>query len=319
MGATVLAQLSVRRSGQMLWTTAIKNDVFTIGRLPSCDLVLPDTAVSRNHAEIRVGADGTVLTDLESETGTLLGDDRLLPHRPYPLVDGTIIRIGPFDVMYRSQVVTGDEAAKEDDLPHLDTEGPAALASVVPDEFEDEDEVPDVVEDSFASRHVPADSFDPQAMGNRYLGYLPVSYHENDFLRRFLGIFETIWEPLEHRQNHIAMYFSPRTCPVSWLPWLASWFGLTIPDHWPESRVRSLLAEVTELYRWRGTPYGLTRMLEVCTGLDTKISQVPEQPYVIRVVVRAPKSTRPDLEQTLHGLIQAHKAAHVGYVLEVES
>jgi len=49
MGATVLAQLSVRRGGQMLWTTAIKNDVFTIGRLPSCDLVLPDASVSRIH------------------------------------------------------------------------------------------------------------------------------------------------------------------------------------------------------------------------------------------------------------------------------
>jgi phage tail-like protein len=317
MGATVLAQVSVRRGGHVVMTTAIKSAVFTIGRLPSCDLVLPDAAVSKNHAEIRTGVEGTVLTDLDSETGTTLSDERLLPHRPHPLGDGALIRIGPYEVIYRSQIVTLDEPLQEDEAADLDADASDALIAVDGDD-DAADEIPDVVEDSFASRQA-AGASGPYETTDRYLRYLPVTFQDNEFLRRFLGIFEAIWEPLEHRQDHIAMYFSPRTCPVSWLPWLASWFGLAIPDHWPESRIRGLLAETTELYRWRGTLYGLTRMLEVCTGMKTEVSESPDQRFVIRVVVRAPKNARPDLEHTLHALIQAHKAAHVGYVLEVKS
>jgi phage tail-like protein len=177
--------------------------------------------------------------------------------------------------------------------------------------------VPEQVDESLLSPQALPRIVGREAITDRYLKYLPVTFHDDDFLSRFLGIFEAIWEPLENRQNHIAMYLSPRTCPVSWLPWLASWFDLDVPAYWPESRVRALLSEATDLYRWRGTVYGLTRMLEVCTGLKPEISESPAQPFVIRVVVRAPRNARPDLEDTLHALVQAHKAAHVGYVLEV--
>src|SRR5205807_6447131 len=90
-----------------------------------------------------------------------------------------------------------------------------------------------------------------------YRQYLPDIFQENDFLRRFLRIFEDIWEPLEQRQDHIEMYFDPHTCPASFLPWLASWFDLSLNMHWPEARMRGLLAEAMDLYSLRGTNYGL--------------------------------------------------------------
>ena len=48
---------------------------------------------------------------------------------------------------------------------------------------------------------------------SRYLGYLPIIFHDTDFLRRYLLIFESIWEPLENRETHIDMYVDPRTAP----------------------------------------------------------------------------------------------------------
>ena len=62
------------------------------------------------------------------------------------------------------------------------------------------------------------------------------------------------------------MYFEPRTARAA-ASWLGGWLDVTLDPHWPEDRRRGLLAEAMELYRWRGTAYGLSRMIEVSTGL----------------------------------------------------
>ncbi len=48
-----------------------------IGRADGCDVVLPDTNVSRRHARIEAGPAGYVLKDLDSANGTWLGDRRI--------------------------------------------------------------------------------------------------------------------------------------------------------------------------------------------------------------------------------------------------
>src|SRR5437764_5528505 len=84
----------------------------------------------------------------------------------------------------------------------------------------------------------PAPRSEAEEPDSIYRRYLPDIFQENDFLRRFLHIFEDIWEPLEQRQDYIAMYFDPHTCPTSFLPWLASWLNLPFNAHWPEARRR---------------------------------------------------------------------------------
>lgn len=155
--------------------------------------------------------------------------------------------------------------------------------------------------------------------GRFYLEFLPDIFQEDDFLRRFLHIFEDIWEPLEHRQDHIEMYFDPRTCPASFLPWLASWLDLPFNPHWPEARHRRLLSAAMELYSWRGTAYGLTRMIEVCTGLTPLIRELPSQPFVFHIRIITPPGAAAGTVDTdfIEELIQTHKPAHAGYVLEV--
>jgi phage tail-like protein len=159
---------------------------------------------------------------------------------------------------------------------------------------------------------------------SRYLYDLPVLFHDNEFLGRYLAIFESLWEPLEQRQDHIEMYLDPQTCPATFLHWLAGWFGLALNQRWPEARQRRLLAEATELYRWRGTRYGLTRMIEVCTGLTPTITDQAEagpggtpQPFVFHIRLHIPPNS--GLDRTfIEDIIQTHKPAHAGYMLEIE-
>jgi phage tail-like protein len=136
-----------------------------------------------------------------------------------------------------------------------------------------------------------------------------------DFLARMLLVFESLWEPLEQRQDHIAMYFDPRTCPAELLPWLAGWLDVTLDPHWPEDRRRNLLTEAMELFRWRGTAYGLSRIIEVSTGLTPVITEDATAPFVIHVRVAIPPGSGVRAE-VIEDLIREHKPAHVGYVLE---
>jgi phage tail P2-like protein len=126
---------------------------------------------------------------------------------------------------------------------------------------------------------------------------------------------------LEQRQDHIEMYFDVQTCPPAFLPWLASWLGLSLNERWPEARRRRLLAQAMELYRWRGTHYGLVRMIEVCTGITPVITEHPSQPFVFRIRITLPPGTSGEAvdKDFIEELIQAHKPAHAGYVLEVNT
>jgi phage tail-like protein len=158
---------------------------------------------------------------------------------------------------------------------------------------------------------------------SRYLHYLPGIYQESEFLGRFLLIMESIWEPLERRQDFVDMYFDPRTSPREFVFWLAGWLGLALDTHWPEERCRRLLTEAMDLYRWRGTRYGLARMIEVCTGLEPEVVDLSDgapdaaaRPFVFRVRLAIPSGSDVD-GRLVETLIRAHKPAHAGYVLEI--
>lgn len=55
----------------------VVGEYFTIGRLPSCSLILNDENVSRNHALIRRGVGGWLLTDVGSTNGTTVNGSRI--------------------------------------------------------------------------------------------------------------------------------------------------------------------------------------------------------------------------------------------------
>jgi len=113
------------------------------------------------------------------------------------------------------------------------------------------------------------------------------------------------------------MYFDPATCPEPLLPWLAGWFDLKTGSHWPEGRVRDLVDEVADLYRFRGTAYGLVKMLEIWTGVTPEITENPGELFVFRVRMKVPSGTEVD-HQLVEDLLHANKPAASGFILEVE-
>ncbi|MEA5619209.1 adenylate/guanylate cyclase domain-containing protein [Cronbergia sp. UHCC 0137] len=72
---------------------SVTKDVFSIGRLPECDLSLPFGGISRNHAKIMKVDDGMwVIEDLGSKNGTKVNQNFI--NYPQQLYHGDIIWLG---------------------------------------------------------------------------------------------------------------------------------------------------------------------------------------------------------------------------------
>ncbi|HEY3310849.1 MAG TPA: FHA domain-containing protein [Anaerolineales bacterium] len=59
-----------------------------------------DVFVSRRHAKVVKSENGYEITDLGSSNGTWLEEQRLIPHKSYPLQNGAQIRLGHIQVMF---------------------------------------------------------------------------------------------------------------------------------------------------------------------------------------------------------------------------
>jgi phage tail-like protein len=103
-----------------------------------------------------------------------------------------------------------------------------------------------------------------------YLRYLPAIYQEDpvskEFLERFLSIFESQFYDLEIDISQIFKYLDPGTTPASFLKWLGSWLNLALEEDWEEDKKRALIKEAVSLYKQKGTPRGLARLIEIYTG-----------------------------------------------------
>ena len=78
-------------------------DVTLIGRDPSCDIVLDDQAISRQHVKVRTDEDEDddqifVLHDLATENGTFVNDEEVLKHQ---LSDGDHVLMGRTELIFK--------------------------------------------------------------------------------------------------------------------------------------------------------------------------------------------------------------------------
>ncbi|WP_017655645.1 adenylate/guanylate cyclase domain-containing protein [Fortiea contorta] len=89
-----MIELKLRlQEGEAETTISVDQDVFTIGRLPECNLYLPFGGVSRNHARlVRKSVNIWTIEDLGSKNGTQV-NERLVTH-PQELQHGDIIWLG---------------------------------------------------------------------------------------------------------------------------------------------------------------------------------------------------------------------------------
>lgn len=92
--------LVVEIPGQPPVRAALRPGGNTVGADPTCDIPIPIDGVGRRHARIVCTPHMSEVTDLGSQAGTLLNDERLQPNAPQPLVDGDRLQIGAATLRY---------------------------------------------------------------------------------------------------------------------------------------------------------------------------------------------------------------------------
>jgi phage tail-like protein len=108
---------------------------------------------------------------------------------------------------------------------------------------------------------------------SKYINFLPEIYRVNDFTGRFLMLFESFLEPVSAQVNGIENYFDPDLTPPEFLPWLASWIGISWDVPITDERKRVLLRKSLQLFQSRGTKDALKEFLEIYTGGKAEITE----------------------------------------------
>lgn len=105
----------------------LEQRAFSLGRSTDCHFRLPESAVSRHHAEIRVGEDEVTIKDLGSSNGTWVNRQKLTSQ--VELAAGDLVAIGSTVMVVRVDgeptEIDGDYAREfglpeEDDQPTAD-------------------------------------------------------------------------------------------------------------------------------------------------------------------------------------------------------
>ena len=108
-----------------------------------------------------------------------------------------------------------------------------------------------------------------------YLRYLPAVYrkeaHGQDFLERFLSVFESMSLTLEDEISDIPRSFDAAATDPEFVDWLGSWLAVLNDANWPEAKKRDVLKHAFQLYQSRGTPAGLQNLISLLTGADARI------------------------------------------------
>ena len=180
-------------------------------------------------------------------------------------------------------------------------------------------------------------SADNEELTSSYLQYLPAVYRRDEFIGRFLHIFEDIIQPIEAAVGNIPYYFDSGVTPEPFLPWLASWLGLVLNERWPVGRRRELIKSAVELYRWRGTKKGLREFLRIYTGVVPQITEPVIGPkakldpgtklgvnaylgggesFTFTVTIAAKDLAEVDVD-IVRAIIEGQKPAHTTYTLKV--
>ena len=171
--------------------------------------------------------------------------------------------------------------------------------------------------------------------GSAYLENLPAVFRDDPFLGRFLLAFEAILAGadgelgLEQIIDRLPEYLDPRTTPEEFLPWLAGWVAVSLRADWDADTKRGFIREAVALYRLRGTPAGLQRMLEIYlrpgpdrTARDDVlvIDDFAEPAHYFQVRLTLSDADPGRLRRTqeiARALIDREKPAHTFYALKV--
>lgn len=167
-----------------------------------------------------------------------------------------------------------------------------------------------------------------------WISWLPEVYQGNqrskDFLERYLGIFQSIYEELTEEIDHSPGAFDPDSAGADFLSWMAGWLSIEDIPAWNEEQLRYLLKNALRLYRIRGTSEYLKEMLKLycrCevyivehhhlqnSGEPEKIRQMKklygDSPYSVTVLIHTGQSEGQKEYKTLVRIAVHAVPAHI--------
>ena len=262
-----------------------------VGRLAENNLALNHREISRQHMRIIWREDDKFLVeDLNSSNGVYLNDTRLFPRVPEVINEGDTARAGPFlftfvRLIYPEPEVVGRPAESFD----------ISLAPVA----------------KSLNGHLPGIPYDR----SNWLKYLPAIYSDDEFLGRYLLIFESILSPIIWMIDGFDLYLSPDTAPPAWLQWLASWFDILVLPDLPVERQREITRQIGWLFLRRGTPSGLHRLLELYFGVTPEIIENEPCHFIVRLPLSQGNANLG--QEVADRLINSQKPAFASYTLEI--
>lgn len=175
---------------------------------------------------------------------------------------------------------------------------------------------PDLLPPLEANGHVTHPIGIPRDASN-WLKYLPAIYSDDEFIGRYLLIFESILSPISWVIDNFDMFLSPEVAPPEWLQWMAAWFDVIIVPELPIARQRAIVEQLGWLFFRRGTKAGLERLLTLYFGVKPEIDESRDESH-FNVKLYLSESNVKLERDIVDRLIMAHKPAHASYTLEIE-
>ena len=109
------------------------------------------------------------------------------------------------------------------------------------------------------------------------LQYLPALYSRDpdssELLARWLTLFESGLDFTQGGIDRLPLLFDAVAAPAEWLPWLATWLALDLPDSWDADRRRCEIDAAFERDGQRGTVDGLRAAIESEAGVPALIEE----------------------------------------------
>lgn len=113
--------------------------------------------------------------------------------------------------------------------------------------------------------------------GQSWSRFLPEIYQELDFLERYLAVFQTFYDEMDHRIREDAACLDIRSVAPTMLMVLADWLAAEDRFLWEPDRLRVYLDQGIRVYKKRGTRAGLFEKIALFTGEEPCVLEPDEE------------------------------------------
>ena len=105
--------------------------------------------------------------------------------------------------------------------------------------------------------------------GFSFLQYLPEIYSMDPagdrFLRRYLGLFQSLWLDIEQNIDELPRLWDPEVSPDHFLFELSSWLSFQNAHIW-QDKLRLIMKRIPQLYKIKGTRQSIGEIVDLYTG-----------------------------------------------------